>query len=133
MGSQSWTRLRDKTELRRVWQLLLANTLQDSCLENPFLDREAWKPAVHRVAKSQTLRKRPSVHRRKTFFACFSSALVRVEHEGGTAAWLAGTLAVLSVQGHGLFPLQELWPYQSLFLSLLVAGDQKTSLAGLSQ
>ena len=38
-----------------------------------------------------------------------------VEHEGGIAAWLAGTLAVPSVQGHGLPPPQELWPYQSLF------------------
>ena len=32
-------------------------------------------------------------------------------HEGGTAAWLAGTLVVQSVQGHGLPPLQELWPF----------------------
>ena len=53
------------------------------------------------------------------FFACDSSAPVRVEHKGGAAAWLAGTLAVPSVQGHGLPPQQELWPYQSLFLSLL--------------
>ena len=71
--------------------------------------------------------------RPKSFFDCGSSAPVRVECEGGTAAWLAGTLVVPSVQGHRLPPLQELWPYQSLFLSLLVAGDQKTSLAGLSQ
>ena len=45
--------------------------------------------------------------------------LVRVEREGGTAAWLAGTLVVPSVQEHGLPLLKELWPYQSLFLSLL--------------
>ena len=50
---------------------------------------------------------------------CGSSVPVRVEHEGGTAAWLKGTLAVPTVQGHGLPPPQELWPYQSLFLSLL--------------
>jgi len=37
---------------------------------------------------------------------------VRVECEGGTAAWLAGTLAAPSVQGHEL-PLPLL--YQSLF------------------
>ena len=55
---------------------------------------------------------------------------MRVEHEGGMVARLAGTLAVPSVQGHGL-PLQELWPCQSLF-SRLVAGDQKASLASLS-
>ena len=53
------------------------------------------------------------------FFACGSSAPVRVEHEAGVAAWLVGTLAVPGVQGHGLPPLQELWPYQSVFSSLL--------------
>ena len=42
-----------------------------------------------------------------------------VEHEGGAAAWLMGTLAMPSVQGHGLHLPQELWPYQSLFSSLL--------------
>ena len=56
---------------------------------------------------------------------------MRVEHEGGTAAWLAWKLVAPRVQGHRLPPLQELWPYQSLFLSL-VAGDQKASLASLS-
>ena len=49
------------------------------------------------------------------FFACGSSAPVGVECERCTAAWLAGTLAVPSVQGHGLPLLQELWPYESLF------------------
>ena len=53
------------------------------------------------------------------FFACGSSAPVRIELEGSTAAWLAGTLVVPSVQGHRLLPPQELWPYQSLFSSLL--------------
>ena len=43
-----------------------------------------------------------------TFFACGSSAPVRIEREGGTAAWLAGTLVVPSVQGHGLPQVQEL-------------------------
>ena len=72
------------------------------------------------------------MHRRNIFFACGSSAPVRVEHEGGTAAWLVGTLMATSVQGHGLPPPQELWPYQSFFFEPLVAGDQKASLAGLS-
>ena len=40
---------------------------------------------------------------------------VRIECEGGSAAWLVGTLAVPSVQRHRLLPPQELWPYQSLF------------------
>ena len=72
------------------------------------------------------------MHRGKTFFACGSSASVRVENEGGAAAWLLGTLVVPSVQGHGLPPPQALWPYQSLFLEPLVAGYQKASLASLS-
>ena len=55
---------------------------------------------------------------------------MRVEHEGGAAAWLAGTLAVPGVQGHGLLSLQE---FQSVFSLPLVAGYQKTSLASLSQ
>ena len=60
------------------------------------------------------------------------SAPVRVKHEGGTASWVAGTLAVPSVQGHRLPQPQDLWPYQSLFFKPLVAGDQKASLASLS-
>ena len=64
------------------------------------------------------------------FFACVSSAPVRVELEGGAASWL-GTLAAPSVQGHKLALLQELWPYQS-FLEPLIAGNQKASLASLS-
>ena len=53
------------------------------------------------------------------YLACGSSAPVRVENEVGTVAWFVGTLAAPSVQGHGLPPSQELWPYQSFFLSLL--------------
>ena len=48
----------------------------------------------------------------KTFFASGSSAPLRVEREGGSATWLAGTLAVPGVQGHGLLSLQE---FQSVF------------------
>ena len=44
------------------------------------------------------------------FFACGSSAPVRGECEGSAAAWLAGTLAAPSLQGHGLPLPQELWP-----------------------
>ena len=52
-------------------------------------------------------------------FACGISAVVRVECEGDTAAWLAGTLVVPSVQGHRLLPWQDLWLCLSLFWSLL--------------
>ena len=40
------------------------NPLQYSCLENP-MDRGAWRALVHRVAKSKTQLKRPSMHARK--------------------------------------------------------------------
>ena len=46
-----------------------------------------------------------------------SSATVRIEHRGGTAAWIMGTLVAKYVQVHRLPQLQELWPYQSLFLA----------------
>ena len=59
-------------------------------------------------AKSWTRLKLPCTCRCKIFFACGSSAPVRVEREGGIAAWLAGTLVIQSVQGHGLPPSQEL-------------------------
>ena len=34
------------------------------------------------------------------YLACDSSAPVRIEHKGGTAAWVVGTLAVPRVQEH---------------------------------
>ena len=52
------------------------------------------------------------------FFAYGSSVPVRVEHEGGAAACVTGTLAAPSVQGRGLLQPQELWPCQSLLMSL---------------
>ena len=38
---------------RRVWQPVLASTLQYSCLEHP-LDREGWQATVYQVTKSWT-------------------------------------------------------------------------------
>ena len=40
--------------------------------------------------------------------ACGSSSSVRVECEGGAAAWVTGTLVVSSVQGYGLAQPLEL-------------------------
>ena len=93
---------------RRVWQPVLADRLQNSCLENPLPDREAWQAAVYRVAKSWTRPKRPCMDRRVTFSAHGSSAPVRVDHEGDAAAWLAGTLVLPSMHGHRLPGQQEL-------------------------
>ena len=77
---------------RRVWQPVLANTLQYSCLESPTSARGAWQATVYRGAE-ETLH--AWTH---DFFA-----------------WLAGTLAAPSVQGQGRPPGQELGPDQSLF------------------
>jgi len=38
---------------RRIWQPVLANTLQYSCLENPP-NREAWQATIYRAAKCWT-------------------------------------------------------------------------------
>ena len=43
---------------RRGWQPVLANTLQDSCLEEPP-NREVWQTTVYRVTNNQTLLKQP--------------------------------------------------------------------------
>ena len=57
---------------------------------------------------------------------------MRVKHEGGAGACLGGILVAQSVEGHGLPPPQELWPYLESFFEPLVAGDQKASVASLS-
>ena len=64
------------------------------------------------------------------FFACGSSAPVRVEHEGGAAAWLAGTLVVPNVQGHRLPLWKELWPYQSFSIALPIQALRKLPYLG---
>ena len=69
-----------------VWQSVLANTLQYSCLENPT-DREAWQATVHRVTKNQTRPKQPCTHRCKTFFCLWQLC----SSEGSAAAWFSGT------------------------------------------
>ena len=68
-----------------------------SKLQEIVRDREACCAAVHGVTKSWTLPKQPCVHRHETFSASGSSALLRIENEGGTAAWLVGTLVAPSV------------------------------------
>ena len=57
---------------------------------------------------------------------------MRVECEGGSATWLVGTLAVPSVQGHGLPVHPGVTALSESFFEPLVAGDQKASLAILS-
>ena len=85
---------------------------------------------VYRVAKSWTLAKQPCAPRHKTFFACGSSAPVRVECEGDTASWPAGTLTTpcawtRTASTAGVMALAE------SFFEPLVAGDQKAFLVSL--
>ena len=72
------------------------------------------------------------MHRHKNIFAYRSSASVKFECEGGTAAWLLGTLAVPSEQGCRLPLSQEFGPIR-VFFEPLVDGDQKASLSSLSR
>ena len=55
---------------------------------------------------------------------------MRVEHEGGRAAWLAALAQ--NVQGYRLPLPQKLWPFFESFFEPLVAGSQKASLASLA-
>ena len=87
--------------------------------EPPSLTEKPGRPQSTGSPRVGHYRSDPACTDARLFFAYGSSVSVRVEHDGGAAAWLAGTLEVQSVQGHGLPPLQELWPYQSLFLSFL--------------
>ena len=72
------------------------------------------------------------MHRRKTFFACGSSAPVRVEPEGGAAAWLVGTLAMPSVHRQLTASAAGGMALSESFLKPLITGDQKASFASLS-
>ena len=90
---------------RRVWQPILANTLQYSCHENP-------QATGHMIVKSWTRLKQSCMHRHKTFFACSSSAPVRVEHESGITG---GS----NCAGTWTFSAAGITVYQSLFSNLL--------------
>ena len=57
---------------------------------------------------------------------------MRVDCEGDAAAWLAGTLAVPSVQGTQTASTARVMALSESFFKPLVAGDQKVSLASLS-
>ena len=59
---------------------------------------------------------------------------MRVNCEGGSGAWLSGTLVVLSVQGAGIQTdyVTGVMALLEYFLELLVARDQKASLASVS-
>ena len=49
------------------------------------------------------------------FFSFLCMTAVRVECEGGAAAWFAGTLAVQSVHGHRLPPTRSYGPFRVFF------------------
>ena len=81
-GTQGSWLLGQHTCSRRVWQPVLANTLQYSYLGNPLPDREAWQATVYRIVKSRTWPKWLCAHRcidASLFFACGSFAPVCVK------------------------------------------------------
>ena len=57
---------------------------------------------------------------------------MRVRHEGGTDAWLAGTLAVPSVPRTWTASTTGVKALSESFFKPLVAGNQKASLASFS-
>ena len=120
---------------RRVWQPVLANTLQYSCLENPFSDREAWQETVYRVTKSQTGPQWPCVHKHMFFFFFFCLFQL-CPSESWTWRWCScltcrdsGSAKCSGAQTASLAGVIAL---SESFFELLVAGDQKASLASLS-
>ena len=68
------------------------------------------------------------MNRHKTFFACGTSAPVRVEQEGGAAAWPSGAncAGTWTASTAGVMALSE------SFSKPLVGGARKASLASLS-
>ena len=65
-------------------------------------------------------------------FACGSSALVRVEHEGGAAAWLVARPWHRQVAGTQAALIAGVTALSECFFEPLVAGSSKASLASFS-
>ena len=57
---------------------------------------------------------------------------MRVEHEGGAAAWVAGTLCSTKCAGTRTASVVGVRALPESFFKPLVAGDQEASLASLS-
>ena len=129
----SWWLMQQEIQCsRRVWQPVLTNTVQYwGTLRENLPDREARQSTAYRVVKSYTRLKRPCVHRHKAFFACGSSAPVRVECEGGAAAWLVGTLRCQVCRDTDCLRCRSYGPIR-VFFRASCSWHQKASLASLS-
>ena len=71
------------------------------------------------------------MHRDARFFACSSSAPVRVEHEGGAASWLMGSLGGSKCAGSWGASTAEVLALSQSFFKPFVAGSE-ASLARFS-
>ena len=98
----------------------MTNTLQYSCLENP-LKEKTDRPQGHK--ELDMIKAAQCAQAQDFFFACGSSASVRADCKGGTAAWVAVTLVVPTGQGHRQPHLRSYGPIRAFFKPL-VAGDQ---------
>ena len=96
-------------------------------------DREAWQTTVHRVEKSWTCLKLPNVHRCKTFFSFFFLPLAALPQWGLSVkvAQLLKCAETRTASATGVMALSEVF-FFFFFFELLVAGDQKASLASFS-
>ena len=83
------------------------NSLRYSCLENP-VDRGAWRAAVHRIAKSQTLLKWLSTHARRVSLGVggFGEVIRGTVSEGHPRGWTSRSWWEM----HDAEPVQTLDP-----------------------
>ena len=99
--------------------------------EPPSLTENPGRPQSTRPQRVGQDRSNPECIDARLFIACGSSAPVRAECEGGTAAQLAGTLAVRCAGTQTASTAEVMAPQESFF-EPLVAGHQKASLTSLS-
>jgi len=115
-----------------VWQPILSHTLQYSCLENPpSLTKKPGKQQSIGLQRIGHYRSNPACIGTRLFLSVAALPQWRVECEGGTAAWLARTLSAQVCRDMDCLHRRVMALSESFF-QLLVAGDQKASLASLS-
>ena len=94
------------------------------------LTEKAGRPQSTKSQRVEHVRRDPACIDAR-LYACGSFAPVRVDPEGGAAAWLSGTLGAKCARAQtasvtGLMTLSE------SFFKFLVAGDQKAPVASVS-
>ena len=120
---------------RRVWQPVLANTLQYSCLENPSPWQRSLAGHSLKGHKELDMTEQPCAHRKKQEFFCLWQPCPSESWAWRWHSCLAygdpgGTKCVETPSAAGVMALSESFFF--FFFESLVAGNQKASLASLS-